>query len=103
MSHGIAIELHEARLRRVDRVVPPHGAVFTGMPFGATLAEDDVARDHVFLCGGVSDGIAFVKVVEEGGKDGKKGEDIPPVFLAPRRFPGLFFGPLARPWAAWDA
>ena len=25
--------------------------------------------------------------------------DIPPVFLAPKRFPGLFFGPLARPCA----
>jgi len=50
MTCGIGIVLHEARLRSVDSMVAAHGDVFAGVPFCASLAENDVARYHIFLC-----------------------------------------------------
>jgi hypothetical protein len=41
----IAVEVNIAVHKCVQGVVLAHADVFTGMPFGAALADDDVARD----------------------------------------------------------
>lgn len=45
MPLRVAVIDHEALLPREDRVVAPHAAILAGVPEGAALAEDDVARD----------------------------------------------------------
>lgn len=46
MALGIRVVFHIARGERVDGVITTHAAVFAGKPFGATLAEDDISRNH---------------------------------------------------------
>jgi hypothetical protein len=47
---GIFVVFYVARLSGVDGVIASHAAVVAGEPFGAALAEDDVARDYVLFC-----------------------------------------------------
>lgn len=46
---GVFVVFYVARLGGVDGVVAAHGAVVAWEPFGAALAEDDVAGDHVLF------------------------------------------------------
>lgn len=47
---GVFVVFNVAWLGGVDGVVAAHCAVVAWEPFGAALAEDDVARDHVLFC-----------------------------------------------------
>jgi hypothetical protein len=50
MLQRVFVVFYVARLGGVDGVVAAHGAVVAWEPFGAALAEDDVARDNVLFC-----------------------------------------------------
>ena len=47
---GVFVVFDVAWLSGVDGVVAAHCAVVAGEPFGAALAEDDVAWDYVLFC-----------------------------------------------------
>jgi hypothetical protein len=78
-------------LRRKDAMISSELAVFAGEPCCAALPEDDVAGDYVFAC------FASKSLAEAKG-NGEGYVSIPPLFFAPRRFPGPSLAPLARPW-----
>jgi hypothetical protein len=44
----ILIEAHGAFHERIDRVITTDSDIFTGVPLGTTLAENDVSGDDLF-------------------------------------------------------
>lgn len=50
VSLGILVVFDVAGLRGIDGMITAHGAVIAREPVGASLAEDDVAGDHVLFC-----------------------------------------------------
>jgi len=99
-----------------DCVVAADADVFAGVPLCAALAEDDVAGDDVFVW---RSRVSWRRVREEWWNCRRRMSrhlvvlvgrvllarimDVPPVFLAPNRFPAPFLGPFARPAVPWEA
>lgn len=90
---GVLVVLDVSAFCRIDSVVSPHRTVVAREPVGAALAEYDVAGDHILLCIRMSVLSHLVHRLF----------DIPPDFLAPRRFPGPSFALLTAPCWAWLA
>lgn len=89
MSSGVFVVSYISALRRKDAVIAAEFAVLAGEPCGAALAEYNVARDYIFAWS------AVLAVLQYGVMEELY---VPPLFLAPNRFPGPSFAPLARPW-----
>ena len=60
---GVFVVFDVARLSGVDGVVAAHCAVVAWKPFGAALAEDDVAGDYVLFCSPLSVSAFFFLLV----------------------------------------
>ena len=90
----ILIVFYISALRCIDSVISTHCTVVAWEPVCSALAEYNVARNHILICyRTVSLLLAAAYVIS----------NIPPDFLAPRRFPGPSFALLTAPCWACDA
>lgn len=90
MFFRVLVVLDISCLRRIYSVVSPHPTVLTGEPVRAALTEYDVAGDHI---------LSYYQTVSLSLTQCSN-FDLPPLFLAPRRFPGPSFALLTAPCSA---